>query len=202
MLDHLTPLRAQYGKPTPAIRRAGIEIVEPALAAQFMLSGDLAAPDVVYAVGRAAGCTLSDQPNRRTGTDPYTVWVAPDKRLLVCGTGDRHALARDLAAALAGRLAAAPDVTDGLAVLDLRGARLPDLLAMACALDLDPRSFGPDQCARTLFAEIPAILYRHGAAGGFRLHIDCGLLAYLWTWLEQAVTAVAPSPPGDAPPTR
>jgi sarcosine oxidase subunit gamma len=190
-LEHLTPLRAQRGEAKPAIRRPGIEIDEAAIAAQFMLSADLGAADVIYAVGRATGCALSDQPNRKTGTDPYAVWVAPDKRLLVCETGERHALARELTAALAGRFAAASDVTDGLAALDLRGERLPDLLAIACALDLDPRSFGPDQSARTLFAEIPVILYRHGPAGGVRLHLDSSLATYLWTWLDQAATAAA-----------
>jgi sarcosine oxidase, subunit gamma len=179
-LQHISPLRARSGEPAPAIRRAGLEIAEAVVAAQFQLSGDLAAADIVYAVGRATGCSLSDQPNRKSGVDPYAVWLAPDKRLLVCESGDRHALYRDLAVALSGRFAAASDVTDGLAMLDLRGERLPDLLAWACALDLDPRRFAADQSARTLFADLPVLLYRHG--GG----------VHLWTWLDQAAAAVAP----------
>ncbi len=189
-LQHITPLRAHLGSAAPAIRGAGLDIAEAAIAAQVLLSGDLGAAEVVDAVARAAGCRLSDRPNLKAGTDSYAVWLAPDQRLLVRETGERHALARDLAAALAGRFAAASDVTDGLAVLDLRGERLPDLLAMACALDLDPRRFGPDQSARTLFADLPALLYRHGGAG-FRLHVESSLIGHLWTWLEQAATAVA-----------
>jgi sarcosine oxidase subunit gamma len=189
-LQHVPPLRAHLGESAPAIRSTGLEIVEAAVTAQVMLSGDLAAADVVHAVGRAAGVALSDAPNRKTGGDPYAVWLAPDKRLLVAGSADRNPFLQEIAAALSGRFAAAADVTDGLAVLDLRGERLPDLLATACALDLDPRRFGPEACARTLFANVPVVLYRHGPPGGFRLHVDSSTIGYLWTWLGQAATAV------------
>jgi sarcosine oxidase subunit gamma len=190
-LQRLSPLRAHLGDSVPAIRRAGLEIAEAAVTAQAMLSGDLGAAAIVGAVARAAGCTLADEPNRKVGTDPYVIWLAPDKRLLVSETADRNKILHDLATALSGRFAGAADVTDGLAVLDLRGERLPDLLAMACALDLDPRSFGPDTSARTLFANVAVVLYRHGPAGGFRLHVDSSIVGYLWTWLEQAAAAVA-----------
>ena len=191
-LRHVSPLCAHLGDPAPAIRSAGLEIAEAdAVTVQVMLSGDLAAAAVVDAVGRAAGLALSDTPNRKTGVDPYAVWLAPDNRLLVSESASRSPFLDDLAAALSGRFAAAADVTDGLAVLDLRGGRLPDLLAMACALDLDPRRFGPDAAARTLFANVPVVLYRHGPTGGFRLHVDSSVIGYLWSWLEQAATAVA-----------
>jgi sarcosine oxidase subunit gamma len=190
-LRHLSPLRAHLGDPEPAIRRSGLEIAEAAVTAQVMLSGDLAAADVVHAVAAAAGCTLSDRPNRRTGADPYAVWLAPDKRLVVSETAERNSILYGLATALSGRFAGASDVTDGLAVFDLGGGYVADLMAMACALDLDPRSFGPDRSARTLFADIPVILYRRGNAGGFRLHADAALAGHLWTWLDQAATAVA-----------
>jgi sarcosine oxidase subunit gamma len=187
-LQHLSPLRAHLGDSVPSIRGTGLEIVEAAVTVQVMLSGDLGAADVIHAVARTSGCTISDQPNRRTGTDPTSIWVAPDKRLLVAETIDRNAFLHDLAAALSGRFAAAADVTDGLAVLDLRGDRLSDLMAMGCALDLDPRSFGPDASARTLVAGVPVILYRR--YDGFRLHVDASLIGYLWTWLEQAATSL------------
>jgi sarcosine oxidase subunit gamma len=189
-LPHVSPLRAHLDGAAPAIRRDGLEIVEAALTAQAMLSGDLAAADIVYAIGRAAGLALSDEPNRTIGGDPRAIWLAPDKRLLVAETVDRNVFLGDLAAALAGRFAVAADVTDGLAVLDLRGDRLPDLLAMACAIDLDPRSFGPDRSARTLFAGVPVILYRRG--DGVRLHVDASMIGWLWTWLGEAAAAAAP----------
>jgi sarcosine oxidase subunit gamma len=195
ILPHISPFRAHLGDPAPAIRRTGLEIAEAAVRAQVMLSGDLAAADVVYAIGRTAGLDLSDEPNRKVGADPYAVWLAPDKRLLVTESADRNAFLQDLAAALSGRFATAADVTDGLAVLDLGGDRLPDLLAMACALDLDPRCFGPGRSARTLLANVPVILYRHGTPGGFRLHVDASVIGYLWTWLEQAATAIATDRP-------
>jgi sarcosine oxidase subunit gamma len=189
-LKHVTLLGARVGSAAPAIRHASLDIAEAPVEAQVLLCGDLGAAEVVEAVARAAGLALSDRPNRKTGTDPYAVWLAPDQRLLVREKGERHALARDLAAALAG-FAGATDVTDGLAVLDLGGERLPDLLAMACALDLDPRRFAADHSARTLFANIPVLLYRHGGNAGFRLHVESSLIGHLWTWLEEAATAIA-----------
>jgi heterotetrameric sarcosine oxidase gamma subunit len=188
---HLSPLRAHLGDAAPAIRRPGLEIAEAAVTVQVMLSGNVCAADIFHAVAGASGCALSDRPNRRTGGDPCAIWLAPDKRLLVSETADRTTFLDDLAAALSGCFAGAADVTDGLAVLDLGGGRVADLLAMACPLDLDPRSFGPDHSARTLFADIPVILYRQGNAGGFRLHADASMIGYLWTWLDQAATAVA-----------
>jgi sarcosine oxidase subunit gamma len=190
-LQYLSPLRAHLGDPASAIRRDGLEIAEAAVTVQAMLSGNVGAADVVQAVAAAAGCALSDRPNCRAGADPYAVWLAPDKRLLVSETADRNKVLNDLTIALSGRFAGASDVTDGLAVLDLGGGRVADLMAMACALDLDPRSFGPDRSARTLFADIPVILYRRGNAGGFRLHADAALIGHLWTWLDQAAAAVA-----------
>ncbi len=191
-LQHLSPLRLHLGDSAPAIRGAGLEIVEAAVTAQVMLSGDLGAADVIHAVARTTGCTISEQPNRRIGTDPSAIWVAPDKRFLVAEAIDRNTFLHELTAALSGRFAAAADMTDGLVVLDLRGDRLSDLMAMACALDLDPRSFGPDASARTLVAGIPVILYRRG--DGFRLHVDASMVGYFWTWLEQAATSVAGEP--------
>jgi sarcosine oxidase subunit gamma len=191
-LVHRTPLADRLGAGSAAIRRPGLDIAEPPIAAQVMLTGDVGAADVVSAVARATGCRLIDQPNRKTGSDPYALWLAPDKRLLVAMSGTRFALLRDLAQALAGRFATASDVTDGLAMLDLGGARVPDLLAMACALDLDPRRFGADDSARTLCADVPVLLYRLRDRPGFRLHVERSILAHLWTWLEQAASAVAP----------
>lgn len=189
-LQHVSPLRAHLGGPAPAIRRPGLEIAEAPVTVQAMLSGDLGAVDVVDAVAAAAGCTLSDRPNRRTGADPYAIWLAPDKRLLVSEAADRKEILHALAVALSGRFAGASDVTDGLVVLELGGGRVADLMAMACALDLDPRGFGADHSARTLFADIPVILYRWGNAGGYRLHADAGLIGHLWSWLDQAAAAV------------
>jgi sarcosine oxidase subunit gamma len=190
-LRHLSPLRAHLGDAAPAISRPGLEIAEAAVTVQVMLSGDVGAADVVHAVAGAAGCALSDRRNRRTGADPYAIWLAPDRRLLVSEAADRKKLLHDLTVALSGRFAGAADVTDGFVVLDLGGGRVADLLAMACALDLDPRNFGTDHSARTLFADIPVILYRQGNAGGFRLHADAAMIGYLWTWLDQAAAAVA-----------
>lgn len=108
-------------------------------------------------------------PNSIAGTDPYTLWLAPDRALRVGG--------------------AAPDgfcvdVSDGLAIFELTGPRADALLQMASTIALPP-----GLCARTVFAGVAVTLYRHGNA--IRLHVERHLAAYLLQWLQTAVTAFA-----------
>ncbi|MGN6538854.1 MAG: hypothetical protein ACTHKQ_24390, partial [Mesorhizobium sp.] len=39
--------------------------------------------------------------------------------------------------------------------------------------------------AAMLFAGVNAVVYRHGARNRLRVHVDCGLAAYLWEWFGQ-----------------
>jgi sarcosine oxidase gamma subunit len=43
----------------------------------------------------------------------------------------------------------------------------------------------PGPCAAVHFAGIGAYLYRFGNAGAVRVHVDRGLVPYLWQWLEK-----------------
>ena len=104
-------------------------------------------------------------PNSIVGSDPYTLWLAPDLALQVGGAPPPGFVS---------------DVTDGLAVFELSGPRAGDLLAMGTTLAAPP----PGACARTLFGGVRVLLYRHGDA--IRIHVERHLAAFLHTWFQTA----------------
>ena len=59
-----------------------------------------------------------------------------------------EALMQVLREGLSGSLGSIVDVPANRTLLEIRGAKAPDLLAHGIAIDLDLRSFGPGRCAR------------------------------------------------------
>jgi len=112
--------------------------------------------------------------------------------------GDRHAvrLARDrllvvsnsplaIAAGWHADGFAVTAIRAGLQVFEVEGTALDAFIARGTTLD--PRQ--PSASAALSFAGISAIVYRHGSK--LRIHVDRGLAAYLWTWMEQAAGHMA-----------
>ena len=203
-LHHASPFEAALGGAAREITAPGVTVGECATSAQIAVTGDMAA--AAATLGAIIDQVPPAHPNHIAGKDPYLLWLAPDKRLIVSQSADRFDLAQRLTTALGGKLAAVSDVTDGLAALDILGPRARDLVAMDCGLDLDPQTFTPLVSARTLFANQPVLIYplavpevrwEPGNARipqppnrGYRLHIDRAILHYLWKWLTQAATAL------------
>ncbi|KAA3448955.1 hypothetical protein C7I87_19165 [Mesorhizobium sp. SARCC-RB16n] len=73
----------------------------------------------------------------------------------------------------------------GLLVFEAEGPALDAFIARGTTLD--PRQ--PSASAALSFAGISAIVYRHESK--LRIHVDRGLAAYLWTWMEMAAGNVA-----------
>jgi len=97
-------------------------------------------------VGRAAA-----------GAQQLVVCVRPARWLLLEPPGSDAARAERLRSwsAAAG---AVVDLSAGLAALCMQGARVPDVLARGCRLDLDPRVFAPGHAAATIIAQVPVTL--------------------------------------------
>src|SRR5262245_36679145 len=204
LLRHESVFDAVLSGKAREIAADGMTVGECAVSAQIAVTGDMAA--AAAALGAIVDQVPPAHPNQIAGKDPYLLWLAPDKRLVVSQTAGRSDLTHRLTAALAGKFAAVSDITDGLAVLDILGPRARDLIAMGCGLDLDPQTFTPQISARTLLANQPVLVYplatpevrwEPGMARipqppnrGYRLHIDRSLLHYLWTWLKQSATAL------------
>lgn len=203
-LRHETPLDATLGEEPREIAARGVTILAAPVAAQIAITGDMAA--AAAALGSVIDQVPPAQPNQIAGKEPYLLWLAPDKRLIVAESGNRFALAQRLTSAMAGKFAAVSDVSDGIAAIDVLGPRAREIVAMGCGLDLDPQLFTPAISARTLLAGQPVLLYPLAAPDvkwepgmpripqppnrGYRLHIDRAILHYLWNWLAQSATAL------------
>ncbi len=128
-------------------------------------------------------CHLPAAPNR-VGSGPHLdcLWLRPDAWLLVDDVRAPADLLAEVQAAIAGQFATAADVTDAWIGLALTGARAAEVLAAGCPLDLDPRAFPAGRSARTLLAQVPALLRPLPDAAGFEIHADASLARYLWDW--------------------
>jgi sarcosine oxidase gamma subunit len=80
---------------------------------------------------------------------------------------------------------AVTEISAGLQVFEVEGVGLDAFIARGTTLDPGQ----PSASAALSFAGISAIVYRH--EDRLRIHVDRGLAAYLWTWMEQAATHIA-----------
>jgi sarcosine oxidase subunit gamma len=78
------------------------------------------------------------------------------------------------------------DLSVGLAALAVQGAIARELLSKGCGLDLHPRSFPAGHCARTRFAQVPAIIECLDGSPRFDLYVARSYFQYLHSWLLDA----------------
>jgi heterotetrameric sarcosine oxidase gamma subunit len=134
---------------------------------------------------RIGALALPTEAGRCVGDDPAALWLAPDGWLVVSGNEDGAALAARLRDACAGLTAAAVDVSDSLVTLELRGARIRDLLVRGTGLTLNDGTFNEGFCARTRFAQLAVILWPR-ARDRVSLIVDRGPAQWLHDWLIDA----------------
>ena len=204
-LRHATPFDATLGEGPWQIAARGLTITAAPVSAQIAVTGDMAV--AAAAIGAVINQVPPAQPNQIAGKEPYLLWLASDKRMVVSEVADRFELGQRLSESLAGKFAAVSDVSDGVAVLDILGPRAREIVAMGCGLDLDPQLFTPSVSARTLLAGQPVLLYPLAVPEvkwepgmphipqppnrGYRVHVDRAILHYLWKWLAQTATALS-----------
>jgi sarcosine oxidase subunit gamma len=123
------------------------------------------------------GATLS--------ASPRVLCLAPGEWLLI---SDEKSLPSEMLAApgLAQQGLVLTNVTDGLAVLAVRGSAARDVLSKACGLDFHEFVFTVGRCARTRLAQISVIVDCLGDPPGFDLYVPRSYLRYLADWLEDA----------------
>ncbi len=162
-MDSLTRMgtREQIGAEDPAARGAGVSVRVLDLPAQFLVTD---APPLAA--------------NALVESDPYSLWLAPDRTLVVYETARGQPRGRFVS-----------DVTDGLVAFEISGPRAGEIASVSCTLDPGGDILAHGRCAQTLFGGVKAVLYRHGE--GFRLHAERPFAAFLLQWLCKAVTALA-----------
>ena len=153
-------MREQLGAGDPAAEGAGVRVrlVDPA--AQFFVTG--APPQA---------------PSTQAQHDPVSLWLAPDRTLVVYESARGQPQGRFVS-----------DVTDGLAVFELTGPRAGEIVAASCTLDPAGAALAPGRCAQTLFGGVKVVLYVYG--DGFRLHAERQFAAFLLEWVRKAVSAL------------
>jgi hypothetical protein len=141
---------------------------------QLLVSGDL------EAWNRKAGTQGPGVGALAVATgDPYAVRLARD-RILAVGTSPF-----EIEPGWHDEGFAVTRLDAGLHVFQLNGPSLARVISRA--VTLDPADAGPS--AAMSFAGLQASVYRHRDDHTLRVHVDRGLAACLWTWLETACGA-------------
>jgi sarcosine oxidase subunit gamma len=156
------------------------EMRPPAVAILRLLA---ASQSVLERCRTAIGMALPSEPNRAAGEDPRLLWLAPNQWAVLSWTEPKD-FCLALRAACTGSDHHVADLHDAWAGFVVQGDDAAALIARGCSLDFHRRVFPPDQCARTLIAEIPVLIDRPPGLNGFVLYVDRTLAHHLRAWLE------------------
>ncbi len=136
---------------------------------QRLVSGDLAAWAEASGFDGTAVSAFAPAEGGR-----YTVRLARDRLLAISATP------LGMATGWYSQGFAVTEISAGLHIFDVIGEAVDAFMARGTTLDPKQTSAS----AALSFAGIDAIVYRHDTT--LRIHVDRGLAAYLWTWMENA----------------
>jgi sarcosine oxidase subunit gamma len=192
LLELASPLggREVFGSATDA--PAPLVIREVPFLTQVNLRGDANDARFAEAVRSVIGETLPTTPNRwtRAGTTS-ALWLGPTEWMLVDEPGRADALAAALREALTGTRRSVTDVSASRTVVEIAGPHARLVLAKGGSLDWHAASFGPGQCAQTLFAKARLIVQCVDERPAFRLFVLNSFAIYLAEWLADAAAECA-----------
>lgn len=192
--ERRSPLAHTAGRLADVTRATGgaVSLAEVPFLAQVNLRLDPKGP-AAGAVGLELGLPLPTEPGTSARCGELTVlWLGPDEWLLVGPPGTERELEARLRSAIGAGHASAVDVSAQRTTLLVAGPRARDLLALGCALDLHPRSFGEGNCAQTMLARAQVVLLGRdpgegdGGAPAFWVLVRASFAAYLVDWLIDA----------------
>jgi sarcosine oxidase subunit gamma len=173
-----------------AIDAPGLRVAAVTDRGLLLVQGDPDHRVLHEAVAEGIGLALPGPLAASLGNGYALLWMTPKEWLLELPAAQAHgvqaALAARLGPALAAATAAVTDVSDAFAAFDVSGDRAADVLMTACSLDLTPGAFAAGRAARTLVADVPAVIFRPAPAPGLRCLVDRSFAAHLRRWLAQA----------------
>jgi sarcosine oxidase subunit gamma len=108
------------------------------------------------------------------------IWSGPGQWLVAAP--DRNTIAA-LAMKLAGS-AALTDQTDGRVMLRISGARVRDVLAKGCPIDLHPRAFKAGDVALTSISHIGVQIWQVDDGPTFDMTLPRSMLESFWSWFD------------------
>ena len=134
-----------------------------------------------------ASLGLQLEPNTSVSPDGHDIlWLGPDEWLYVAEPGSTLTPAA-LEAVLRegdGHFSVV-DVSANRAVFEMHGPDRHERLATACPLDLHPRSWGPGDCAQTVFGSAPILL--HERPDATRVFVRPSFAGYVVALLDTPV---------------
>jgi sarcosine oxidase subunit gamma len=123
------------------------------------------------------------------------VWLGPDEWLLTSTTETPEELEARVRAAVVGLGGSATDVSAQRIGLRLTGARVRDLLARGCAIDLHPRVAGRGSSAQTTLGRAGVVLLVLSDTGDdVVVLVRSSFAGYLADWLLDAALEFTPTP--------
>ena len=143
-------------------------------------------------VGAEASAALAvDLPTAPNTWEPAgtgrVVWLGPDEWLLSSTTETPEELEARVRAAVLPLGGSATDVSAQRIGLRLTGARVRDVLAKGCSIDLHPRVFGRGSSAQTMLGQAGVVLLAlSDAADDFVVLVRSSFAGYLADWLLDA----------------
>jgi sarcosine oxidase subunit gamma len=115
------------------------------------------------------------------------VWLGPDEWLLSSTTETPEEFEGRVRAAVLPLGGSATDVSAQRIGLRLTGARVRDVLAKGCSIDLHPRSFGRGSSAQTALGQAGVVLLALSDAGDdYAVLVRSSFAGYLADWLLDA----------------
>jgi sarcosine oxidase, subunit gamma len=144
----------------------------------------------------ALGVDLPTVPNTwvPAGTG-RAVWLGPDEWLLTSTTETPEELEARVRAAVLPLGGSAADVSAQRIGLRLTGARVRDVLAKGCSIDLHPRAFGRGRSAQTALGQAGVVLLALSDAGDDHgVLVRSSFAGYLAEWLLDAALEFTPTP--------
>ncbi|MGY1692978.1 sarcosine oxidase subunit gamma [Geodermatophilus sp. SYSU D01105] len=147
----------------------------------------------------ALGVDLPTAPNTwvPTGTG-RAVWLGPDEWLLTSTTESPEDLEARVRAAVRPLGGSATDVSAQRIGLRLTGARVRDVLAKGCSIDLHPRVFGRGSSAQTTLGQAGVVLLGLSDTGDdLVVLVRSSFAGYLADWLLDAALEFTTTPTHD-----
>ena len=142
--------------------------------------------DISKIMSRYFGTALPDTANSfSVSGDRRALWLGPDESLLICADQDAAELHHTLSTQLSGQHFQLTLLSDALAVFELNGPYVREILAKGCALDLHVSVFRPGECAQSSL-ERAAVTLICEAENSFRLICRTSFADYVETWLKDA----------------
>jgi sarcosine oxidase subunit gamma len=120
-----------------------------------------------------------------SGSDPQSLWLGPDRWLLVSDTMAPDVIVDSCKQALVGITHNAVDYSAGLAVFRLTGPEARQLLATGTGVDLRPTKFPTNSCCRTKLAQVAVVIVAT-APQVLEVYVDRSLETYLADWIAES----------------